>query len=225
MKYSGIIFDLDGTLLDSIEDIANSMNFVLETFGFPKHPIHAYKYYVGDGVENLVKRSLPQNKNIEKKTLEKCIIAYKQEYSVRWKEKSKLYPGIIELLNILSKVDIKTAILSNKPDDFTNQIVNNYLPNSKFELVVGSTIDTPKKPNPTMALKIANHFDLPASQIIFIGDTDTDMITAKNAGMYPIGVLWGFRDKNELKTSGAKLLLNEPRALQEYIAKDGIYIT
>ncbi|MCB1190154.1 MAG: HAD family hydrolase [Leptospiraceae bacterium] len=224
MKYKGIIFDLDGTLLDSITDIANAMNSVLGYFGYPKHPVSAYKLYVGDGVDILVKRALPQNKNIEKQIIEKCILAYRADYSKRWKENSKLYPGIPELMNIIQKIGIKTAILSNKPNDFTNQIVSNFMPQYKFEMVVGSQAEAPKKPDPTQALKIATHFNLSPSEIVFVGDTDTDMITARNAKMYPIGVLWGFRDASELKASGAKILLKEPRSFLEFIAKDGIYI-
>lgn len=209
MNYKAVIFDLDGTLLDSLEDLADSMNAVLESAGYPVYDIESYKYFVGDGMEKLVSRTLPEKcRDIEiiKKYTEKM----KDEYTKRWNIKTKPYDGITDLLDMLTEKSIHMTVLSNKPDNFTKLIVKELLPKWKFEAVYGQRKSMPRKPDPTAALEIAGILGLQPREILYLGDTGTDMQTASNAGMYAIGALWGFREKDELITNGAKTVIDKP---------------
>lgn len=209
MQFRGIVFDLDGTLLDTLEDLGNSMNSVLQRCGFPDHPLESYKYFVGDGVESLVRRALPADKRDET-LLPEYVAAMREEYGRRWMEKTHPYPGIPELLDRLSDHGIKMAIFSNKQDEFTQITVNRFLSKWQFEVVVGARPSVPKKPDPTVPLEISHTIGIPASALLYAGDTNTDMQTANAAGMYAVGVLWGFREADELLQSGAKRLVNKP---------------
>jgi phosphoglycolate phosphatase len=209
MKYKAIMFDLDGTLLDTLEDLGNSMNSVLEQYGFPKHPLEAYKYFVGDGVENLVLRAIPEGKR-DQTTLTCCVAAMREEYGRRWMEKTHPYPGIPQLLDALTEHNIKMAIFSNKQDEFTQVTVNKYLSKWQFETVVGARPSVPKKPDPTVPLKIAQKMGVAPAAFLYVGDTNTDMQTANAAGMHAVGALWGFRQADELLSSGAMVLVKEP---------------
>lgn len=209
MKYRAIMFDLDGTLLDTLEDLGDSMNSVLEQFGFPRHPVDAFKYFVGDGVENLVLRALPEGKR-DGKTLNDCVSAMREEYGRRWMEKTHPYPGIPPLLDALSERSIKMAIFSNKQDEFTQITVNKFLSKWHFETVVGARPSVPKKPDPTVPMEIAQSMGIPPTAFLYVGDTNTDMHTARAAGMHAVGALWGFRQADELLSSGAMSLVKEP---------------
>lgn len=212
-KYKAVVFDLDGTLLDSLEDLADSMNIVLEKCGFPTHPIEDYKYFVGDGMYTLVERTVPRGKKWDKKLIEKCFLMMKKEYSQRWNRKTKPYPQIPELLTYLTEHGIRMTILSNKPHEFTKMIVCNLLSDWKFEVVLGQRMGVPKKPNPKGAFDIAESLQLRPEEFLYLGDTNVDMKTATRAKMHPIGVLWGFRGAEELQKSGAKILIKEPLEL------------
>ena len=212
MNYSGVIFDLDGTLLNTLEDIVDSMNTVLSRFGFPEHSIESYKYFIGEGMEKLVSRCLPADQR-DTSVVTRCVTAMREEYGKRWFNKTHSYDGIPELLDLLTVRGIKLAILSNKPDEFTKVVVAKFLPRWKFELVVGSKPSVPKKPDPKAALEIAAALELPSSEILFLGDSSIDMETATASNMYSVGVLWGFRTADELRASGAKALLAKPADL------------
>lgn len=212
MKYKAIIFDLDGTLLDTLEDIADSMNSVLKHLGFPKHNLNAYKYFVGEGLERLVRRVLPEDK-LEEGLVAQCIGRMRDEYRKRWADKTHPYPEVPELLDALSIRGVKLAILSNKPDDFTKVIVAKFLPHWKFVSILGANDAMPKKPDPTAALTIAETLNIPPHECLFLGDSNIDMETAQAAGMYPVGALWGFRTAEELTESGAKSLVEKPTEL------------
>jgi phosphoglycolate phosphatase len=209
MKFKAILFDLDGTLLDSINDLANSMNSVLKRFGFPIHHAEKYKYFVGDGVERLVRRSLPE-RIIDESTILNVMTEYRKEYSNRWAETTKPYPGIPELLEGLSKIGISMNVLSNKPDETTKAVIKKFFPDYKFDIVAGALANIPEKPDPAGAIKIAENLGLDPSVILYLGDTNTDMKTAKGAGMFPVGALWGFRTGEELRESGAEVLIKYP---------------
>lgn len=204
-----ILFDLDGTLLDTLIDIADSMNIALERFGFPVHPLDAYRYFVGDSVRSMVERSLPAV-NRDEQTIEKCRVALSEEYNRRWANNTKPYPGIPELLGELEKQKIPKAILSNKPDEFTKPMVKRLLPDFSFDMVLGVSQTVRRKPDPTAALQIAKQLGIPPAKFLYLGDTNTDMQTAVAAGMYPVGALWGFRDAKELIENGAKILVERP---------------
>jgi phosphoglycolate phosphatase len=208
-KYKAIVFDLDGTLLDTLEDLAVSMNSVLVRNNYPIHGKDAYRYFVGDGIEKLVQRVLPPNQR-KKKIIAACVAEMHETYDKRWAETTQLYSGIADLLTGLTREKVRLAILSNKPDDFTKIMVDHYLSHWTFEIVMGATADHPKKPDPYGAIKIATKMNLSPSCFLYIGDTNTDMHTATKAGMHAIGAGWGFRTPEELMNSGAQIVINKP---------------
>ena len=212
MKYSAIIFDLDGTLLDTLEDIADSMNSTLSHYGFPEHDLDSYRYFVGEGVEMLVRRSLPEGK-LDKGFIDQCISKMKEEYGKRWANKTRPYPGIPAMLDALTSGGVIMAVLSNKPEEFTKLVIASLLPHWHFPIVLGSGASYPKKPDPTAALMVAQTVKIPPQEFLFLGDSSIDMKTAVNAGMHPVGALWGFRTADELTASGAQALLEHPADL------------
>lgn len=217
VQYHGILFDLDGTLLDTLEDLGNAMNRVLERYGFPQHPLESYRYFVGDGMESLVRRAIPQNRR-DQPLLSECVAAMQEEYGRRWMERTHPYTGIPELLTALAARGIKMAIFSNKQDEFTQITVNRFLSRWPFEVVVGARPSVPKKPDPTIPLQISRSMNIPPSALLYAGDTSTDMLTANAAGMYAVGVLWGFREADELLGSGAKVLVEKPVEILHLLA-------
>lgn len=216
MRYQAVLFDLDGTLLDTLEDLANSMNRVLNRFGFPIHKLPAYKYFVGGGMENLVRRALPEDRR-DKTTVAKCYSALLAVYNQHWTENTHPYPGVSELLDGLAARGLRMAILSNKPDDFSKMCVAQLLPNWRFALVVGVRPAVPLKPDPVAALEIAETLAIPPSEFLYLGDTGTDMQTARAAGMFAVGALWGFRPAEELTANGAQALIAVPTDLLELL--------
>jgi len=212
MKFSAVIFDLDGTLLDTLQDLACCSNRILKRNGFPTHPIEAYRVFVGNGARVCVSRALPPNSR-HPAIIDRCLQLFLEEYAHHWNVHTKPYPGIPELLDALSRLGIKMAVLSNKPHENTKQCVKEYLSAWKFESVFGQKESQPKKPDPLLALQISNHFAMPPERILFIGDTSVDMQTARNAGMFPVGVLWGFRSRDELLQHGAKRIVLSPEEI------------
>lgn len=202
IKLQAVIFDLDGTLLDTLTDIADSMNTVLKRFSFAVHPVDSYRYFVGDSVLMMVKRCLPADSR-DDTTIEKCRLALSQEYGNRWVNNTKPYPGITELLSELEKRKVPKAVLSNKPHEFTVPMIKQMLPDSKFDIVLGVSETVKRKPDPTAAVSIAKKLKVPPAAILYLGDTNTDMQTAVAAGMFAVGALWGFRDSKELLDNGA----------------------
>jgi len=211
-QFTAIIFDLDGTLIDSIEDLADSMNTVLENLGFPTHETESYKHMVGDGVRALVERAVMGNV-LEEADLEFSLQKFQEEYATRWQTKTRPYAGIPELLDALESEDIRMNILSNKLDHFTKLTVSRFFPRHKFSCVMGAVPSIPKKPDPAGALFIAHALEIPPQRFLFLGDSNTDMMTAVAAGMYPVGALWGFRSEKELLESGASEVIASPLAL------------
>jgi phosphoglycolate phosphatase len=212
MRHSAILFDLDGTLIDSLSDIADSCNRSLAAHGFPTHPDDAYRYFVGDGVRNLLLRALPPEGRGEP-TLGECMAAYVADYARNWHVKTRAYAGIDGMLDAARAKGLRLAVLSNKPDQFTRQCVKVILAGHDFEMVVGASQRFGHKPDPAAALHIAGEMKLPPEQFLYLGDTATDMQTAVAAGMYPVGALWGFRKAAELQAAGAKALLRLPGEL------------
>jgi phosphoglycolate phosphatase len=212
VKFGAVIFDLDGTLLNTLEDLADSMNCVLERNRMPQHPPSAYRYFVGDGVEMLVRRALPFEV-ADGDEFQRFVREMKTEYGLRWAEKTRPYKGVPEMLEAFSAAGLDMAVLSNKPNDAARQIVRQFLPEAPFRLVIGATPEKPKKPDPAVALEIAGRLRLPPERFIFVGDSSIDMRTAVAAGMFPAGVLWGFRTGEELIAAGAKMLFEQPADL------------
>lgn len=209
-RHRCVLFDLDGTLVDSLADLADSMNRVLIRQGLPPHPTEAYRYFVGDGMVNLVQRALPPGNNNRQDLIQDCVREMRQEYGLHWADTTRPYPGIAELLDALASRGIEMAILSNKPDRLTQEVVRTLLPNWHFAAVAGAKETIARKPDPAGALHIANLLHREPADFLYLGDTNTDMQTAIAAGMMPVGVLWGFRTKAELEEAGAQAVLHHP---------------
>ncbi len=216
-NFQAIISDLDGTLLDTLQDLADSMNGTLSHFGFPVHELEKYRYFVGDGMENLVLRSLPDSAKNDPRLISRCLEMMSKSYERNWSVKTRPYPGIAELLDALRARGLKMAVLSNKPHDFTLKLVEELLPAWRFEAVVGARPPIPLKPDPSSALEIANMLGVGPARFLYLGDTATDMKTANTAGMFAVGALWGFRGAAELIAGGAAKLIGKPAELLELL--------
>ncbi|HIG30159.1 MAG TPA: HAD family hydrolase [Verrucomicrobiales bacterium] len=216
MSFQAVVFDLDGTLLDTLEDLARSSNQVLEDHGFPVYPMEKYRFFVGDGVRTLVERILPEDRR-DDVTVSECVASFRRIYKDNWDQSTCTYEGIGPMLDDLSKKQIRMAVLSNKPDDFTKKCVSRFLNSWNFDPVVGQTEEIPKKPDPVGALSIASAWGIIPEKILYLGDTSVDMKTAVRAGMMPVGALWGFRTAEELKENGARRLLRTPGELMEML--------
>ncbi len=212
MSVKAILFDLDGTLLDTLVDIADSANSTLARYGLPTHSVDAYRYFIGDGVNMLISRALPNEKR-DSDIMAKCVKGFREYYSRNWNVKTRPYDGVPELLDALAAKQIKMAILSNKPDDFTKRCVSELLPNHHFEMILGQRDAIPMKPDPVGALQIADNLGIAPSQFLYLGDSAIDMDTAVRAGMFPVGALWGFRPLKELQKHGAQALIDRPMDL------------
>jgi phosphoglycolate phosphatase len=211
-----IIFDLDGTLLNTLDDLADSTNRVLNQYGYPTHPTEAYKYFVGDGIDKLAFRVLPPEKRDEK-NVSSCVKALRDHYGRHWKDQTRLYDGIEDMLSELSRLGIKLAILSNKPHNLTEITVSHYFANWNFAEVAGAIDDIPKKPDPAGAIRIIDKMKIAAENFLYLGDTSTDMKTATGAGVFAIGALWGFRTESELLKSGARAVISNPAEIFNHI--------
>ncbi len=209
MLFKAVIFDLDGTLLDTLEDLANATNRVLTENGFPIHELDAYRYFVGDGSKMLITRALPESKRDEV-TISACYNMLMEDYGRNWKIDTRPYDGIPEMLDAMTSQGLKMSILSNKPHEFTIKCVTEFLTNWNFDIIIGQRDEFPKKPDPAGAVKIARQIDIPPSDFLYLGDTSIDMKTAIAADMFPVGALWGFRPRKELQESGAKALIKKP---------------
>jgi phosphoglycolate phosphatase len=215
MKLRAVLFDLDGTLLDTLEDLAQSMNNLLSGNNFPVHPVLSYRYFVGNGMEMLVRRALPQ-KEVNDRNVMRFVVAMREDYGRRWTEHTKPYTGIPELLSSLEQKGIRKAIFSNKPDEFTQVMVYKLLAEWNFSVVQGISPLVPAKPNPSVPLWIAAKLEIQPQEFLYLGDTNTDMQTATAAGMYAVGALWGFRTAGELLASGARKLVTSPQEILEF---------
>jgi phosphoglycolate phosphatase len=209
MAFEGVIFDLDGTLADTLTDIASSMNRVLQAHACRVHPEGDYKILVGKGLENLVMQALPLERRCDS-FMSVCLSEFKEDYGKNCLVRTKLYAGIEDLLATLQKMKVRLSVFSNKADELTQIIVRKLLPDVRFEMVIGAGKGFPKKPDPAGALWISEWTRIPPERTLYVGDSDVDMMTATRAGMYPVGVLWGFRTGEELLANGAAVLLEKP---------------
>ncbi len=214
----GVIFDLDGTLINSLTDIALCMNEVLTEFGHKTHPIEDYNYFVGDGALVLSQNALP--KQISQEEVLKVFERFKEHYDQNIYDNTQPYEGILELLEKLEKEQFKLGILSNKPHQFTLAYAKKFFSHLNFQEIHGQKEHIEKKPDPTGALHIAQEFKLQPQEIFYVGDTSTDMKTAHNARMKSIGVAWGFRPIEELIEYKAHFIANSPQELFEIIMKE-----
>lgn len=219
MAFRGVIFDLDGTLLDTLDDIADSANKVLAARGFPAHAVDDYRFFVGDGVKKLVERILPPGQRSES-LVDQCLSEMREEYGRNWNVKTRPYDGIPELLAAIGDRGVKRAVLSNKPDELTRACVGELLAGWTFDAVAGHSEAIPHKPSPAGALWLAGRLGIDPADLVLVGDSGVDILTAVKAGMYPAGATWGFRPKEELVEAGARSLLDRPSDLLAILDKD-----
>ena len=214
--FQAVVFDLDGTLLNTLDDIADSMNTVLDNRGWPGHPVQRYQNFVGDGVYKLAERSLPP-RITDHEVIRDCAQEFKTVYGHKWKLKTAPYPGIPDLLRRLGQFGLKLGILSNKPHAATLQVAAYFFPEQPFDTVLGQEDHRPPKPDPAGALEMSRGLGIPLPTILYCGDSGVDMQTGSRSGMYPVGVLWGYRTAEELLDSGAKTLIRQPLELMDLI--------
>ena len=210
VKTKAALFDLDGTLVDSLQDIATSMNEVLKARGFPQYPVDAYRLFVGDGMNTLVRRVLPPDVDSCSELISDMVREMKDSYALHWREHAFPYAGIREMLKAINAAGIRVGILSNKPDDFVREMVEFVFPEIKFTTVRGVQVGGPIKPSPEGACAVLQDWGLAPEEVLYVGDTNTDMLTGKNTGMFTVGVTWGFRDREELESSGADQVVETP---------------
>ena len=212
-----VLFDLDGTLANSIEDLADSTEKALEKLGFPGHTLAEYKYFVGDGIPKLIERALPESGRDEK-TLNTCLELFMEDYRVHYHDKTKAYDGVREMLADLKKSGLKLAIISNKAQEMAEKVVTNLFGNI-FDLVAGKREGYKTKPDPALTLLVIHSLGVAPAECILAGDSGMDMAAAVNAGALPVGVLWGFRTAEELRENGAEYLMSAPAEITELIGK------
>ncbi len=219
MTYKAVIFDLDGTLLNTIEDLLDSMDVVLAEVGVAGHDVESAKVYVGDGLRSYVLRALPEAMRGDEELVSRCCQRFAQEYAKRWHVKTRVYEGVAELLTELDRRSVPAAVLTNKPDEFTQVIVGKLLGRWQFAAVRGVRADGVKKPDPAGALEIAATLAVLPAQCLYVGDTNTDMRTAAAAGMFAGGVPWGYRPASELLENGAEILIDKPLQLLDLLGR------
>lgn len=220
MPFDAVIFDLDGTLLDSLDDIAQAANQVLDEFGKPTHPVSEFKYLVGDGVGVLFQRALPEC--IEDPDLrQRCMHRFEQVYAGCWNNRSKPYDGILELLDFMNQQGKSLSVLSNKPDAFTKKCVSHFFEPIPFQYVLGHSERFPRKPDPTSTLWLMDQLKIASDRIAYVGDTNTDMKTAVGARLFAIGVAWGFRPESELVDAGAQVVCRSVEDLHQVLVGEG----
>lgn len=216
MSIDAIIFDLDGTLLNSIGDIAACGNEALASMGFPLLTVDEFKSHVGEGMVGLARKVLPPGKRDEA-TVGAFLEIYRTLYSRKWHETTVPYDGIEDVLEKLRARGIPLAVLSNKRDEFTKACVDRLLPAGTFQEVRGESEVTPQKPDPRGALTVARSLGVEPQRCLLVGDSEVDAETARRAGMEFVGVEWGYRSRMELEKAGARKLVQAPNQLLEYV--------
>ena len=214
-----VIFDLDGTLLDSIKDLQACTNHTLKQYGFPEHSVDAYKYFVGDGMRKLVERALPEDKRTDEfiQVFLQDFLAY---YNVHKEDFTQPYEGITELLMQLQRDNFQIAVATNKVENAAIELIHKYFPEIKFSAIVGQREGIPVKPHPQVIEDILAQTHTDLSEAIMVGDTSVDIKTAKNANIKSIGVLWGFRTQEELQQAEADYIIEKPEEIIAIVEKN-----
>ena len=216
MKKQLVIFDLDGTLLDTVADLANATNQALEQCGYPTHPVEAYYKFVGNGINKLFARALPSEASNEENVLRvrSLFVPYYNEHNADY---SRPYPGVVELLHTLQEDGVKIAVASNKYHEATLKLVHHFFPDIRFTAIYGQREDVPIKPAPDIVYDILHDTGISTEQALYVGDSGVDMQTACNAGVESVGVTWGFRSEAELREHGAAHLVHEADAILSFL--------
>ena len=213
-RFDAVIFDLDGTLLDTLDDLTDSINAALNKYGLPIHSKEAVRTFIGSGSEMLARRAVaPIN---DEQLVEKVHTAFRKIYPVMMKNKTAPYSGINEVLETLGQNGIKMAVMSNKPHDAVVPLIKDYF-GDRIPLAAGADKDTPEKPNPVGTLRVLEKLGTEKSRTVYMGDSDIDIFTAKNAGLFALGCSWGFRDRDLLEKSGADFVIDSPYELIELL--------
>jgi phosphoglycolate phosphatase len=206
------IFDLDGTLINSLDDLADSCNYALSQLGYPQHPVEAYKYIIGDGVLKLLERILPKEKSFPAE-IEKIRKIQSPYYAMHCFDKTKPYDGIMDLLEELKQRGYKLAVVSNKPDENTKTIVSHFFRKDLFDIITGKRDGYAPKPDPTLTQEMIVQLGQTPEECAFVGDSGMDILTAVHSNTLPIGVTWGFRQKTELLENGAEYIVDHPKEI------------
>ncbi len=213
MTYTAAIFDLDGTLADTLADIADAANFALRSVGRPPHAADRYRYLAGQGVDYLIRHALSDPPEADETLVRRAKTIYLERYDAHKYDRTGPFAGVPELLDGLVARGLKLAVLSNKPHEATREMVARLFARWRFDVAVGAKPGAPLKPAPGAAVAVAEAMGVPAGACIYIGDTRADMLTGSGAGMFTVGVLWGFRDEAELRESGADAVIQRPEEL------------
>ncbi|MEN5054160.1 HAD family hydrolase [Sphingobacterium kitahiroshimense] len=216
-----IIFDLDGTLLDTLQDLGDSCNMILERYGYPTHLLESYKKFVGNGVRMLIERALPQDVRTDD-IITHLLSAFKKYYEEKAESHTKPYAGIIQLLQDLQSSGYLISIASNKYHEAVLPLVAKYFSEFSFDLILGHRNGHPAKPDPDIVFDTLNILNVKPDDCFYVGDSSVDMDTANNAGVQAIGVSWGFREVDELRLHGATFIIDEPKQLLDILTSSSI---
>ncbi|NCD33938.1 MAG: HAD family hydrolase [Spartobacteria bacterium] len=211
-----LLFDLDGTLLNTLADLADAVNRTMRKHGYAEHPQDAYRFFVGCGMEKLIIRALPEQARTPQ-VIADCKRDFMEDYGKNWMNATALYPGIAELLDNLQQNGIHMAVLSNKPHEMTKKCVETYMSSWAFDAVIGQIDGIPVKPDPSSANRIVKLINAKSDEFLYVGDSSVDMRTAAAADMTAVGVTWGFRPKKELIDNGARYIIDHPSELAQII--------
>lgn len=214
MKYKAVIFDMDGTILNTLEDLKNATNYSLRQFGMPERSLEEVRMFVGNGIRKLVERAVPAGTQKEK--IDQILDVFLEYYEIHSADNTSPYPGILELVEKLKKSGIKTAVSTNKADVPAQELGREYF-NGIFDLIVGQQDGLKVKPAPDSVNKILSILDIQKKDAIYIGDSDVDVQTAKNSGLDFIGVSWGFRGREFLEKNGAKNIVDNANEILDLV--------
>ncbi len=213
-KYSAVIFDLDGTLLNTLEDLADSVNYALALHGYGKRSIEEVRMFVGNGIRKLIERAVPEN--TDKEDVDKVFGTFRQYYLNNMMNKTRPYDGIMDLLDKLQKRGISMGIVSNKYDMGVKGL-NKHFFCGYIKVAIGESANVAKKPAPDTVYEAVKELGINPENAVYVGDSDVDIATAKNSGLDCISVTWGFRDRNFLKENGASVLVDKPSEILDFV--------
>lgn len=216
MKHA-VIFDLDGTLLNTLGDLRAATNHALEVRGLPPHSMEEIRQFIGNGIRLLICRAMPEG--TPEAEIDAALDDFKAYYAAHIHDRTVPYDGIPQLLTALRKRGIQVAVLSNKIDSASQQLIEYFFP-GKTDVVFGEHVGVPRKPDPTSCRMVMQQLSVQPEQVLYVGDSGTDMQTAKNAGLYAVGVTWGFRSKEVLLEYGADVLVHRPEQILQILDSD-----
>jgi phosphoglycolate phosphatase len=209
MRYQALVFDMDGTLLNTLEDLALATNRALTHHGFDPHPTESYRLFVGSGARMLIERALPSEACTES-TIDACLATFKAYYDVHWADHTALYSGMADLLTQVQELGLDMAILTNKPQAFAESCVKQFLSGWSWRVVQGQVEGVALKPSAEISVRVTESLGVAPEEVLYIGDSNVDVLTAQNAGYDCAGVTWGFRSEQELREAGAQIIAHHP---------------